>query len=109
MSNVVIEAMASGVPVVAASIPPNRELIESGRHGLLLDPCTVENLSAAIQRLHADTGLRTALVTQARMRVCERYSVDNWVTAHARLYSRVAGRRRPGPGLKYPKEQSTSF
>jgi glycosyltransferase involved in cell wall biosynthesis len=99
MSNVLIEAMASGVPVVASAIPPNRELIESGRHGLLLDPCNVETLSAAIEKLRTDSDLRTSMVAHARIRVCERYSVENWVGAHTRLYSRIVPHDQPRAGF----------
>lgn len=54
MSNVLIEAMSRGVPVVASSIEPNRELIESGRQGMLLEPCNAETLSVALERLRTD-------------------------------------------------------
>jgi glycosyltransferase involved in cell wall biosynthesis len=92
MSNVLIEAMACGVPIVASAIAPNRELIESGRHGLLLDPCNVETVSEAIKKLRTERDLGIGMGAEARVRVCERYSVDNWVDAHAQLYSGIMTR-----------------
>jgi glycosyltransferase involved in cell wall biosynthesis len=38
MSNVILEALASGLPVVASQIPENRELIQDGANGFLFDP-----------------------------------------------------------------------
>ena len=38
MSNVILEALASGLPVAASNIPGNDELIEDGTNGFLLDP-----------------------------------------------------------------------
>lgn len=38
MSNVILEALASGLPVAASQIPGNAELIQDGLNGLLFDP-----------------------------------------------------------------------
>ena len=40
MSNVVLEAMSAGLPVVCPSLPAHREIIDSGSDGILLDPCS---------------------------------------------------------------------
>ena len=40
MSNVILEALASGLPVVASQIPGNTELIQDGANGFLFDPAS---------------------------------------------------------------------
>lgn len=56
-----MEAMASGVPVVASDMSGMPELIESGRNGLLVPPTDAQALADAIRRLHDDPDLGRAL------------------------------------------------
>jgi len=51
---VVIEAMAAGVPVVAADLEGPREILEGGRYGRLSKPEDVSALSQAIASVFAD-------------------------------------------------------
>jgi glycosyltransferase involved in cell wall biosynthesis len=55
---VLIEAMASGRPVVASRIGGIPEIVEDGRTGLLVPPGEVEALRAGMARLLADAELR---------------------------------------------------
>ncbi|MFD1610588.1 glycosyltransferase family 4 protein [Sphingomonas tabacisoli] len=57
--NVVLEAMASGLPVVSADAPSARALIESGRTGLICSPRDVADYVAAIEKLLAPDARRT--------------------------------------------------
>lgn len=66
--NVTLEAMASGVPVVAADVPSSRFLIASGRTGMLVPPASVLAYTSAVQRLLADPELRRALSASALAR-----------------------------------------
>ncbi|WP_082813381.1 glycosyltransferase family 4 protein [Sphingopyxis terrae] len=59
--NVTLEAMASGLPVVAADVPVNRVLIECGRSGLLVSPGLVPAYSEGVRRLIAEPDLRRTL------------------------------------------------
>ncbi len=60
LSNVIIESMASGIPVVAARVGGNPELITESR-GILVPAGDDQCLSAAIERLLHDAPMRTAL------------------------------------------------
>ena len=49
MSNTLLEAMASALPVVATRVGGNPELIEDGRSGFLFSPGDVAGLAAQLQ------------------------------------------------------------
>jgi glycosyltransferase involved in cell wall biosynthesis len=69
--NVVVEAMASGLPVVASDVGAVREMV--GDAGIVIPAGDVEALSGALSRLADDPGERRALGRRARVRVSERY------------------------------------
>lgn len=56
-ANVLIEAMSSGLPVIASSIDGNTELVRHGENGLLFPSEDVIGLQYAMQRLMVDKGL----------------------------------------------------
>jgi glycosyltransferase involved in cell wall biosynthesis len=66
---VVLEAMAAGVPVVAADAGGPAEVIEDGVTGLLYPPGNVAALAEALQTLAADEALRARLAEAGRQRV----------------------------------------
>ena len=77
MSNTILEALASGLPVVASRIPENRELIEPGQNGLLFDPGEgVPKIAAEIVRLYKNPELWTRMSHQAREQIKAKYSWD---------------------------------
>jgi glycosyltransferase involved in cell wall biosynthesis len=78
MSNTILEALASGLPVVASRIPENIELIEPERNGLLFDPNEeVSKIAQAIVGLHERPDLWTQMSIQARERIAMKYSWDH--------------------------------
>jgi glycosyltransferase involved in cell wall biosynthesis len=78
MSNTILEALASGLPVLASRIPENGELIEPERNGLLFDPNEgVSNIARAIVRLYESPGVWMEMSRQARERITAKYSWDH--------------------------------
>jgi glycosyltransferase involved in cell wall biosynthesis len=71
--NVLIEAMACGLPVVSTDLPAIRELITPGRDGLLVPPGDVDALAGALRTLLDDPALASALANAARDTVAERF------------------------------------
>lgn len=69
----VIEAMASGVPVIATDIPACRELVDDGVTGLLVPPGTPERLADAIRALATDPLRRSLMGERARAIAVERF------------------------------------
>lgn len=74
MPNVVLEAMAAGLPVVATRIAGNRDLVVDGETGLMLDTDDVPALAAAIARLAGDAPLCRRLGEGGRRRVVDHFS-----------------------------------
>ena len=62
----VLEAMASGVPVVTTRVGQAAELVSDGENGLVCDIDDVEALAAAVERVHGDASLRTQLRAAGR-------------------------------------------
>ncbi len=73
---VLLEAMASGIPVIASRLPGVRTVVEEGKTGWLVTPGNVEELAAAMQAVFADTTQTAAMGRVARERVVTFYSTD---------------------------------
>jgi glycosyltransferase involved in cell wall biosynthesis len=73
LPNVVLEAMAMGVAVVATRVAGVPRLIRDGECGVLVQPGCVEGLSAAIAGLLADPARRGRLAAAGRREVVDRY------------------------------------
>jgi len=70
----VIEAMLTGLPVVATDISGCREQVMPGETGFLVPPRQVAGLADALGRLAGDAGLRQSMGTAGRARALDRYT-----------------------------------
>ena len=93
--NSVIEAMASGLPVVAAAVGGLVDLIDHNRTGLLVAPSDSEALTQALRFLIENPTHAGAIGQAARAEIKERYSFDRMVSAFADLYASSLERRVP--------------
>jgi starch synthase len=71
---VVVEAMACGAPVVASAVGGIREIVQSGRSGLLVPPANPSALAGAVNRFLSDKGLAGKLASNARRRVEQHFT-----------------------------------
>ncbi len=74
LPNVVLEAMALGVPVVATRVAGVPRLVRDGVEGLVVAPGNEPELAAGLRRLLTDAPLRSRLAAQGRRTIEERYS-----------------------------------
>lgn len=71
-----MEAMATGIPVVATNVGGVAELVESERTGLLVPPADSGALAQAIARYQDDHELRRRVASHGRERVIQQYNVE---------------------------------
>jgi glycosyltransferase involved in cell wall biosynthesis len=87
--NVLVEAMACGLPVVTTTAGGITELVADEVNGLLCDPDDVTSIAQAVGRIVADPELRARLGAAGRTTVEADYDVN---TAAARLEALYSGR-----------------
>jgi len=71
-----MEAMATGVPVVATNIGGISELIESGLSGLLVAPTDALALADAILSMIRDRDFRAQLASNGRRKIADQFDID---------------------------------
>lgn len=85
---VVVEAMAAGVPVIAAAAGGPLEIIEDQRSGLLHPPGDEVALSAALRRVRDEAGLRSRLAAGGLVRAQD-FSPESVAAKTLRVYRAV--------------------
>ena len=90
MSNALLEAMMIGVPPLVTDIPANRDMIEEGRHGLLVAPEDARRLADLLEWSAGHPVELEALGRAARARALDRFSLDRMLRSMERLYEDVA-------------------
>jgi glycosyltransferase involved in cell wall biosynthesis len=79
LPNVSLEAMASGVPVIATEVGGLVEVISSNIDGILVQSESHEMLSNAIYKLYSETNYRESMSKKAREKVLDNFSSDFYV------------------------------
>jgi sugar transferase (PEP-CTERM/EpsH1 system associated) len=90
MSNVVLEAMASGLPVVCADLLAHREVFAPNEEGLVFSPGDAQGLTEVLAALVEDPERRAALGAAAHRRVLARFNLQRMIGDYERLYARYA-------------------
>lgn len=93
--NVALEAMASGVPVVATDVGGLREYVQAGVNGDLVPPGDPQALASAILRYSGDPALTARVARRNREDAVSRFSWAQSAGALLEVYERVIARRRP--------------
>lgn len=87
--NVVLEAMASGLPVIATRIGGVPDIVREGTTGFLAEFGDVDAIVRVLLKLAQDSSLRERLGAESRRYVEAAHSVDNLSTHLARIYERA--------------------
>ena len=87
MPNVVLEALASGLPIVATRIAGNDQLVVDGENGALVPPGNPAAFANALLPVLADRTLRTAMGESSRRIAVERFSWTRSAAAYEKLFS----------------------
>lgn len=91
ISNTILEAMASGLPVVATAVGGNRELVVSGETGALVPAQDAGDLAAAIERYIESPALRLRHGAAGRKRAIEAFDLARMVSRYEAAYLAVVG------------------
>ncbi len=92
LPNVVMEAMASGLPVVATDVGGLRELVLPGRTGLLVPPASPPALAEALRGLLSDPSMCRSFGTAGRERMEKMFSLPRMIGSHELLFERLLNR-----------------
>lgn len=97
ISNTILEALASGLPVIATAVGGNVELVEDGVTGRLVPAGDAENMAQALLGYLGDPEAPARIARQggnARRQAEQRYSIPAMAEAYATVYDRTLGLRR---------------
>jgi glycosyltransferase involved in cell wall biosynthesis len=86
LSNVIIESMAAGIPVVATRVGGNPELIAENR-GILVPPSDEQSLAVEIERLLLDSPMRVEIGRRAKEFAAKHFTVTEMQQRHEDLYA----------------------
>jgi glycosyltransferase involved in cell wall biosynthesis len=100
-----LEAMATGLPVVATTVGGIPDVIDDGVSGYLVPPGQVQPLADALKKILADPAKRQQMGAAARQRVLDRYAIDTVAATYVDLYEQIIAKANPDKGIQ-PKLQT---
>ena len=86
-----LEAAASGVPVVSTDVGSVRDLIREGETGYLVAAGDVDGLTERVGRLLGDAALRERMGQAAAARARRDFALERMVRDYENLFATVAG------------------
>lgn len=95
MPNVVLEAMAAGLPVVATNISGTNELVVEGETGFLVPVGDLAGFARQTRKLIEDKELACRMGRAGQKRALEQFSVETMIREHVRLYRELTHQAGP--------------
>jgi glycosyltransferase involved in cell wall biosynthesis len=106
LSNVMLESMAAGIPVVASAVGGNIELAGDER-AILVPPGDEEALAAGLERLLADREYRSAMGRRGRQFAQENYSIERVRRQYSGVYAEVLESQGKRAGLRLNRSEGS--
>jgi glycosyltransferase involved in cell wall biosynthesis len=100
LPNVILEALASGVPVIGTDVGGTPELLENETNGLLVSPGDSRALARCLANLLSSTTRRLAMSEQGRQRVLRHFTFEAQASAYRRLFAELRRNRGQGSSPK---------
>jgi len=108
LSNVMLESMAAGIPVVATGVGGNTDLARDGR-GVLVAPNDEEALATGIERVLVDQELRASISRRAREFAQANFSVERIRHQYCSLYAEaLSDKRQRSNGSHAARSETTA-
>lgn len=89
LSNTMLEAMASGLPIVSTNVSGSLENLREPGAGVVVDVGCMEQFAEALVNLAMDESLRQRMGERGRNVIESKYSIDQIAAAHLELYERL--------------------
>lgn len=96
LPNVLVEAMALGLPVISTNCPHGpSEIIENGKNGILVPVKDPQAISEAVLKVLGDNQLKDKLRKEAKIRAKD-FSLDNMISEYVELFLSLSASHKQG-------------
>jgi glycosyltransferase involved in cell wall biosynthesis len=99
---VVLEAMAAGVPVMAAKVGGLPDLVEEGKTGFFCDPLDARSMAGAIEKIFQNNSFAHDLAKRAKEEALARFRPEVIAQRHLEIYRDVLSGKSPGRASSVP-------
>jgi glycosyltransferase involved in cell wall biosynthesis len=89
LSLALLEAMASGIPVIASEVGGNPNIVTNGNTGILFDLNKPDELTNSLKQLSRDPSLRKSISANALALVNSKYSLEKMIKRYENIYREI--------------------